>query len=60
MIAYHIQHKKSGLLKVAGIVSFFGEPETVRSNAAVFTVEAAELIMILCLRGGVETLFELM
>ena len=57
MIEYHIQHTKYGLLTVAGIVSFFGESETVRSNAAVFTMESVALMTGLCLRGGAETLF---
>ena len=59
MMAYHIQHKKSGLLTVAGIVSLFGESATVRSNAAVFTTEAAALMTVFCLQGGVETMFGL-
>ena len=53
MMAYHIQHTKSGLLKVVGIVILFGESATVRSNAAVFNVEAAALMTALCLQGGV-------
>ena len=60
MIEYHIHHTKSGLLIVAGIASLFGESATVRSNAAVFTMEAAALMTGFFLRGGEETLFGLM
>ena len=60
MMAYHIHNTKSGLLTVAGIVILFGKPATVGSNAVVFNMEAAALMTVLCLRGGVETLFGLM
>ena len=51
MMAYKIQHTKSGMLTVTGIVSLFGESETVISNAEVFNTEAAALMTGFCLRG---------
>ena len=59
MMAYHIKHTKYVMLTVAGIVSLFGESATVISNAAVFTMEAAASMSGFYLRGGVETMFEL-
>ena len=58
-MAYHIEHKKYGLLTVAGIVSLFVESAKVISNAAVFTMESVALMTLFCLWGGVETLFGL-
>ena len=53
MMAYHIQHTKYGLLTVAGIVSLFGGSATLISNAALLTMEAATLMMVLCLQERV-------